>query len=167
MSSIERRLTRIRAGTSASPLFDFLTEFGKDPYREFVQYRLKSFSTRQLQDAALDDWAVAADMLGLPFELEVLARFSAVLRSRYLITPTYWTGPITLTCAEAFTEIISTLENELDLGPILDKKIEEISEGRQRALLTILMSATNLFAGLASESRLIRKHMGMRKGIFG
>ena len=167
MSSIERRLVELKLGTSASPLFDFLREFAKDPYREFVQYRLKSFSARQLQDAALDDWAAAADALGLPVKLEVLARVSATLKARYLVGLGYWIGPGARSCAEAFADIISTVEDEIGRGPILHKKVEELPEGHQRALLGLLMFATNLFAGLASESRFIRKHIGMRKGIFG
>jgi hypothetical protein len=59
------------------------------------------------------------------------------------------------------------VDDEFDLGPIRDKKAEELPEGHQRALLGLLMFATSVFAGIASESRFIRRHMGMRKGLFG
>jgi hypothetical protein len=145
----------------------FLREFGGDTYREFVEYRLKSFPARQLQDAALDSWAVAADALGLPVELEVLARVSATLKARLLVDAGYWTGPSARSCPEAFTDVISVVRDEIGLGPLWKDKVEEIAEDEQRALLSLLMFATDVFAGLASESKVIRRHIGVRKGLFG
>ena len=168
MTSIERRLVSLKLGTSDSPLLDFLGEFAKDAFREFVQYRLMSFSARELQDTALDHWAVAADALGLPFELEVFARIGATLKARLLVDPGYWTGPSARSCAEAFADIVSAVADEIDLVTIWnDKRIEELDESAQRALLDLFMFASNLFAGLGSESRFIRRNMGIRKGLFG
>lgn len=167
MAGRERRLVNLKAGTSASPLSDFLREFGADPYRELVQDQVISFSARQLQDAALDDWAAFADALGLPVELEVFARVGATLKVRYLVNPGYWIGPSARSCAEAFADIISAVGDEIDLRLIQDKKVEELPEHHQRALLSLAMFATNLFAALASESRFIRTHLGIRKGLFG
>ena len=60
------------------------------------------------------------------------------------------------------------MDEQIDLGTIWnDKRVEEPGEGDQRASLSLLMFATNLFAGLASESMLIRRHMGIRKVLFG
>ena len=168
MTSIENRLLSLNLGTSASPLSDFLKEFAKDPYREFVQYRLRSFSPRNLQDAALDDWAVAADTLGLPAELEGLARASATLKARFLVDPGYWSGFSARSCADAFTDIVNTVAVEIDLATIWnDTRMEELSASAQRVLLGLFMFASNLFAGQACESRLIRRQMGIRKSFFG
>jgi hypothetical protein len=167
VASVEQRLVSLKLGQSVSPLVDFLREFGEDAYRELVQYRLKSFSTRQLQDAALDDWAVAADALGLPAELEGFARVGATLKARYLVDQGYWIGPSARSCAEAFADIVSAVGDEVNLEPIRDRKVEALREHHQRVLLGLRMFATNRFAGLASESKSIRKHLGMRKGLFG
>ena len=167
MPGFKEKLAALRLWESNVPLVTFLEKFGNDPYRDFIQYRIKDTSARDLQDAALDDWAIAADALGIPVNLEIPARISGTLKGRFLVDPSYWTGPKARSCVEAVTDSGGAVDDEVDLGESWHHEVSELDQTQQRALLGLFMFGSNLFAGLASESKLIRRHLGLRKGLFG
>ena len=167
VANFKDRYSALNLGTSTTQLRDFLQALGNEPYRDFVEYRLKDLSTRELQDAAIDDLMLGMQLLGKPYNLEQGARISAVLRARFLVDPSYWVGSTARRCAEALPDVVGVFEEELSLGDVSRKSVEQLDDQQQRALFSLFGFATDLFAGHASESKLIRSNMGLRKGLFG
>jgi len=167
MADFKGRLFGLNLSTSKTPLQDLLLELGNEPYRSFVEYRIKDLSAKELQDAAIDSWWEVLDALGLPHNLEVGAKVSAVLRSRILVDPTYWQGSQARSYSEALADIYSIIDAEMDLPSEWLQPVETLTEQHQRSVLALVFFVTDLFAGHGAESKLIRSNMGIKKGLFG
>jgi len=151
-----------------APLQSLLLALGDEPYRSFVEYRIKDHSAKDLQNAAIDNWWLVLDDLGIPRDAyEASAKVSAVLRSRILVDASYWQGPQARTCREAFADILSIVDEEMEIPIAWLQPTETLTEQQQRSLMHLWFFATDIFAGSGAESKLLRRNMGIRKGLFG
>ena len=165
MLSIRDRVAELDLPRSPTPLSDFLDEFGTDPIRDFVEYRLNEAPGQAPQDSAMDDWAQAADGLNIPVDLEIFARVAGTLKARYIVNQTYWRGPTERTCAQSLLDTVQAVHHE---HPTLTSDLTTLRglpESDQRNYLCLFFMTSDLFAALASESRMLRKHIGIRKGM--
>ena len=131
LATFKKRFFGLNLGMSKTPLRDFLRKLGAEPYRDFVEYRIKDLSAKELQDAAINGISLRVRELGVSVDLEAMARLSAILRSRILIDADYWSGPSARNCTEALVDILSIIDDETDIPARWDKTVETLTEQQQ------------------------------------
>ena len=153
---------------SQTPFTNFSDALGPTPFRLFVEYRLHDLNAKELQDAALNHWQDASVYLQLPsVGWESVTRVSGTLKARWFTDQSYWQGQNPRTCNEALQEVIAAVKHEFAFEDAAELGTDADSNVKERGLLSLVWFFADLCAGLAAESRITRKFIGVRKGLFG
>lgn len=174
-TSVENRLVALNLWKSPTPLSDLLDEFGTDSFSSFVEYRLREFPADLLQDSAMNHWAEAEEGLGIsesangPDTLqnwEQFMRVSGTMKARHMVDPSYWSGPTARTCTQSLLDVIEVVDEQHPIPWSDEVSLRAGSRQEQSAFVSLFLAASDLYAALASESRMIRRHIGLKKGVF-